>query len=189
MSTVKNIIASIVGGLFVLATDGAGAADQKDCDNKVPTRPDYLEVGGSWWLQQKSRLQSVASNSARSRHDMASKLFGDAIHKQIGHDLTGAIADYSAALALDDNPAVHWYLGTAYLAAGEAAKAKLEFKREKIIQKRNSTNVEIMKSEAYKASYGTRLGSHSSNTGDFGSTRLFFVPGEGLTQYGGPRVK
>jgi hypothetical protein len=186
MSTVRYIITAIVQCLFVFTTDGGIAAEQNVCDNKVPNRPDYLEVGGSWWLENTHRLQSAALHSVRSRHNMASKKFGEAIHKQVENDLTGAIADYSASLVIDDTPAVHWYLGTAYLAAGEADKAKLEFEREKIMQKQTSSEVDV-KDETYKG-YGAGPGSRSGNTGDFGSNQLFFVPREGLTQYG-PRVK
>jgi hypothetical protein len=58
----------------------------------------------------------------------AKKLFSSAIHKQVNNDLTGAIADYLAAVQMDDHdPAVHWYLGPAYLAAGKTGEAMQEF--------------------------------------------------------------
>src|SRR5271168_1744917 len=62
------------------------------------------------------------------RHYKATQLFNLALRKQGNNDLTGAIADYLAAIKIDDKePAVHWYLGTAYEAAGKATEAKQEF--------------------------------------------------------------
>jgi hypothetical protein len=67
-------------------------------------------------------------------------LFFSAIRKQVKNDLAGAIADYLQALTLEDDPAVHWYLGTAYQAAGELDKAKLEFETEQMMKKQTSGN-------------------------------------------------
>ena len=62
--------------------------------------------------------------------DKAMELFGSALHKQINNDLNGAIGDYLAAIKIRDNdPAVHWYLGTAYEAAGKATEAKQEYEK------------------------------------------------------------
>jgi TonB family protein len=59
-------------------------------------------------------------------------LFNSALRKQADNDLTGAISDYRAALKICDvDPVVHWYLGTAYLAAGKGEQAKQEFHKEK----------------------------------------------------------
>jgi tetratricopeptide (TPR) repeat protein len=64
-------------------------------------------------------------------------LFSTAIHKQNINDLAGAIADYLEAIKIDDNdPSVHWYLGTAYQAAGKIDEAKQEFAKELEMKKR-----------------------------------------------------
>jgi tetratricopeptide (TPR) repeat protein len=62
---------------------------------------------------------------------LAAQMFSSAIRKHSQNDLVGAIADYLAALKISDtDPAVHWYLGTAYKASGQLDQAKREFARE-----------------------------------------------------------
>lgn len=102
----------------------------------------------------------------------AELLFSLALHKQTNNDLPGAIADYLAAINIDDQePAVHWYLGTAYEAAGKATEAKQEFEKEQ----------EMTKVRKYSEGYGSGTG-RGYGGGDFGSNKLKFVPGEGLTK-------
>lgn len=99
---------------------------------QVPIRAQTLN-----WLQAKP-FGSVTpdSNQAVEYHRtvplflsaLRKQLFLSAIQKQAKNDLTGAIDDYLAALKLEDNdPAIHWYLGTAYWAAGKTAEANREF--------------------------------------------------------------
>ena len=73
---------------------------------------------------------------SKSARQAVARLFLSAIQKQSKNDLTGAIADYLAALEVDDtDPAIHWYLGTAYQAAGKVDEAKLEFEKEEEMKK------------------------------------------------------
>jgi len=46
-----------------------------------------------------------------------------------GYDLSGAIADYEAALKLSDDPSTHMNLGTAYQGNNNVPKAMAEYKR------------------------------------------------------------
>ena len=63
-------------------------------------------------------------------------LFSSALRKQVDGDQPGAISDYLALLELQDkDPAVHWYLGTAYQATGKMAEAKQEFEKERLMRK------------------------------------------------------
>lgn len=60
----------------------------------------------------------------------ASPLVNSAIEKQTQkNDLPGAIADYEAALKIDDDAATHSYLGTAYQAQNNLQKAMSEYMR------------------------------------------------------------
>jgi hypothetical protein len=62
--------------------------------------------------------------------------FYSALQKQVDGDQPGAISDYLALLEGQDNdPAVHWYLGSAYQAAGKTAEAKQEFEKERLMRK------------------------------------------------------
>lgn len=65
----------------------------------------------------------------------AAPLVNSAIEKQTKpdasgkFDLAGAIADYEAALKLNDDATTHSYLGTAYQAQGNNQKAMMEYQR------------------------------------------------------------
>ncbi|MBK9622836.1 MAG: tetratricopeptide repeat protein [Candidatus Obscuribacter sp.] len=62
------------------------------------------------------------------RQAKASPLVNSAIEKQTQkNDIPGAIADYEAALRIDDDAATHGYLGTAYQAQNNTAKAMAEY--------------------------------------------------------------
>jgi len=50
------------------------------------------------------------------KQQLAGKFFRSAIHKQVKNDLLGAITDFQAALKLQDDPATHFYLSSAYRA-------------------------------------------------------------------------
>ncbi len=69
------------------------------------------------------------------RQAKAAPLLESAFKKQTtkdekgGYDLTGAIADYEAALKIDDDPTTHLNLGTAYQAANKLEKAVAEYKK------------------------------------------------------------
>jgi hypothetical protein len=109
----------------------------------------------------------------------AEKLFRTAVQKHAGSDLTGAIADYLAAIRIyDKEPAVHWYLGTAYEAAGKTTEAKQEFGKEQAMKETFTTPG--LRSR-YSGGYGSGTGAGYGG-GDFGSSKLKFVPGQGLTK-------
>jgi hypothetical protein len=115
-----------------------------------------------------------------NKHNEAERLFRSALHKQINNDLTGAIADYLEAIKIDDNdPSVHWYLGTACEAAGNATEAKQEFEKEQAMNKSKSLSINVR--GRYSGGYGSGTG-RGYGGGDFGSNKLKFVPGEGLTK-------
>lgn len=65
----------------------------------------------------------------RTKHMWAGAFFSMALRKQIKNDLSGAIADYCESLSLENEPATHWYLGTALKAAGRLDESKHEFER------------------------------------------------------------
>ncbi|MFN8550425.1 MAG: tetratricopeptide repeat protein [Candidatus Obscuribacterales bacterium] len=107
------------------------------------------------------------------------QLFGSAVKKHANGDLKGAIAGYLAAIKVQDkDPAVHWYLGTAYRALGEEAKAKREFFKERVMKLVLNKPVQNYYPGGYKKYSGNDA--DFSPTGDFGSSRMKFVPNEGL---------
>jgi hypothetical protein len=116
MSTFNYVIFVIAGVLCLATGASAGETFQYfDFRSNEYGRHQRIKIGGA---------------PAERQRNIAEKLFSSAIHKQVKNDLPGAIADYLAAIKIDDKePAVHWYLGTAYEAAGEATKAKQEFGR------------------------------------------------------------
>jgi hypothetical protein len=94
-------------------------------------------------------------------------------------DLTGAIADYLATIkTYDKEPAVHWYLGTAYEAAGKTTEAKQEFEKEQTMKQ--TFTIQGLRSR-YSGGYGSGKGAGYGG-GDFGSNKMKFVPGQGLTK-------
>jgi tetratricopeptide (TPR) repeat protein len=84
-----------------------------------------------------------------AKHNIAEKLFRSAIHKQIQNDLSGAIADYLAAVKIyDHDPAVHWYLGITYQAAGKVEEAKQEFQKEQEMKKADLSGTGTVKTQS-----------------------------------------
>ncbi|MGH9550695.1 MAG: tetratricopeptide repeat protein, partial [Terriglobales bacterium] len=59
----------------------------------------------------------------------AAPLSQSAIDKQMKNDIPGAIADYRASLAIDDDPSTRMNFGTALQAANKPAEAVEEYKR------------------------------------------------------------
>lgn len=113
----------------------------------------------------------------------AQNRFGLAVKKHANGDLEGAIAGYLAAIeAYDKDPAIHWYLGTAYEAVGKTTEAQQEFQKERTML--NSEPPQIQKLPARLGGYGngSERGYRGYRKGDFGSDRLKFVPGEGMTK-------
>lgn len=105
-----------------------------------------------------------------------SQLFGSAVKKHASGDLEGAIAGYLAAIKVHDNdPTVHWYLGTAYRAAGKELDARREFEKEHEIKRTSDGALRKFKSSS-------NSGVSILPAGDFGSNELLFVPGEGLSK-------
>lgn len=105
-----------------------------------------------------------------------SQLFGSAVKKHANGDLEGAIADYLAAIKVQDkDPAVHWYLGTAYKAAGKEMDARREFEKE--YEMKRTIDQDLRNKN--DANSGVSI----LPAGDFGSNELLFVPGEGLNKW------
>jgi tetratricopeptide (TPR) repeat protein len=141
----------------------------------------------------KDRVNSMSIIYGDSQHLSSSskytaeKLFRSAVHKHASNDLNGAIADYLAAIKIYDKvPAVHWYLGTAYKAAGKTSEAKREFEKEQAMKQSLTENefvrAQFIKSYKSGAESGYGEGDFGLNEGDFGSNRLKFVPSEGMTK-------
>lgn len=102
--------------------------------------------------------------------------FSLAIGKHARGDFEGAIASYLAAIKIrDKDPAVHWYLGTAYEAIGKRTEAQREFEKEREM---------LGKGLPKSIKLPTRRAVQGGGSGDFGSDRLRFVPGEGMTKLG-----
>jgi len=194
MLTVRNYFITTIGGVLCLATGapaeqniggrpgnevgdfGEAPAGYRTEKKTASASGSSIDLGGR--LAPEDQVFPWSSEILRYMPKGPKSLFATAIHKQNTNDLPGAIGDYLAAIKIDDHdPAVHWYLGTAYEAAGKATEAKQEFEKE-----------QKMKHEAAKAPVHSYSGGYGSGTGrgygggDFGSTRLKFVPGEGLTK-------
>ncbi|CAN5204966.1 hypothetical protein BH10CYA1_BH10CYA1_59010 [soil metagenome] len=121
--------------LLVFAFTGtvASAADQQNLPRPRTGRrnPPFLPPPPMVPIFGDSHGQLFRGDSKR----MAEGLFNSAVKKHANRDLTGAIADYLEAIkTYDKEPAVHWYLGTAYEAAGKKNEAQQEFEKEKVMK-------------------------------------------------------
>ena len=169
-----------------------------DYDNCEGSRFDRMELGLQAYetgnrFQEKEPLNALKYYEAAYRLDplnvkygtaisivkqtMARSLFCSALRKQIKKDLIGAIADYQEAIKVDNDPASHWYLATAYQAAGRVDEARSEFQK-------SAEKVYREGYQGYRDGYVYSRSSLSTPTsvGDFGSNQLFFAPGEGLSK-------
>lgn len=118
-----------------------------------------------------------------------SQLFGSAVKKHANGDLEGAIAGYLAAIKVQDkDPAVHWYLGTAYEAIGKSTEAKREFEKERAMKQRLTIkNIAEQARRVNIKPLALRTGSEPEPDfgplqGDFGSNKLKFIPEKGMTK-------
>lgn len=153
---------------FLLCTSITSAEGQTITNTSMGSHCRGLRTVLHW-----RRLPAVENSDKQT---MAKRLFFSAVHKQVENDLPGAIDDYLAALKLEDkDPAVHWYLGTAYQAAGQSDKAKQEFAIEQQMKKDRLT------STVYQGGYGNGTGT-GFPMGNFGSEKLYIVPGRGITK-------
>ncbi|HEY9775581.1 MAG TPA: hypothetical protein V6C81_17585 [Planktothrix sp.] len=130
--------------------------------------------------------RSVFETSKDSPRLQSKEAFRAGLQYDAAGNFNKAILSYQNAITLSDyDPAVHWYLATAYQAQGKTAEAKREFARETAMKGLLLAEPEFNEPAVRTQSHAEAEHSVSRNSpaGDFGSNAQRFKPGEGLVPF------